>query len=65
MRAATEGRARVSGRHAADEYRSRQRQWDTAATDLTRVLGEIGRALGEAESAYRATESANAARWGT
>ena len=50
--------------HAADEYRSRQRQWDTAATDLTRVLGEIGRALGEAESAYRATESANAARWG-
>ena len=49
--------------HAADEYRNRQRQWDTAAADLTRVLGDIGRALGEAESGYRATENANAALW--
>ena len=49
--------------HAADEYQTRQRQWDTAATDLTRVLADIGRALGDAETGYRATENANAALW--
>ena len=49
--------------HAAAEYRTRQRQWDTAAADLTRVLADIGRALGEAETGYRATENANAALW--
>jgi 6 kDa early secretory antigenic target len=48
---------------AAEEYRARQRQWDTAAADLSRVLMDIGRALGEAEAGYRATESANAALW--
>ena len=48
---------------AAEEYGTRQRQWDTAAADLTRVLADIGRALGEAESGYRATENANAALW--
>ena len=41
----------------------RQRQWDTAAADLTRVLVDVGRALGEAEDGYRATENANVARW--
>lgn len=49
--------------HAAEEYRTRQRQWDTAAADLTRVLADIGRALGDAESGYRAAENANAALW--
>jgi 6 kDa early secretory antigenic target len=48
---------------AAEEYQGRQRQWDTAAADLTRVLTDIGRALGEAEAGYRATENANAALW--
>jgi WXG100 family type VII secretion target len=48
---------------AADEYRTRQRQWDTAAADLTRVLADIGRALGDAEDGYRATERANTALW--
>ena len=48
---------------AAEEYRARQRQWDTAAADLTRVLVDVGRALGEAEDGYRATENANVARW--
>ena len=48
---------------AAEEYRGRQRQWDTAAADLARVLVDIGRALGEAEAGYRATESANASLW--
>ena len=48
---------------AADEYRARQRQWDAAAADLTRVLVDVGRALGNAEDGYRATEKANAALW--
>lgn len=48
---------------AAQEYRTRQRQWDAAAADLTRVLADIGRALGEAEAGYRAAENANAALW--
>ena len=48
---------------AAEEYRTRQRQWDTAAADLTRVLVDVGRALGDAEESYRATENANAALW--
>jgi 6 kDa early secretory antigenic target len=48
---------------AAQEYQARQRQWDTAAADLARVLADIGRALGEAHEGYRATESANAGLW--
>ena len=61
-RAVTPLAAAWDGR-AADEYRTRQRQWDAAATDLTRVLADIGRALGDAETGYRATENANAALW--
>jgi WXG100 family type VII secretion target len=48
---------------AAQEYQARQRQWDVAAADLARVLVDIGRALGEAEAGYRATENANASLW--
>ena len=48
---------------AAGEYQVRQRQWDAAAADLTRVLADVGRALGDAEAGYRATERANAALW--
>jgi WXG100 family type VII secretion target len=48
---------------AAEEYRGRQRQWDGAAADLAGVLSDIGRALGDAEAGYRATENANAALW--
>jgi WXG100 family type VII secretion target len=48
---------------AAEAYQARQRQWDTAATDLARVLTDIGRALGDAEAGYRATENANASLW--
>ena len=48
---------------AAQEYRARQRQWDAAAADLTRVLAEVGRALGEAEAGYRAAEAANTGLW--
>ena len=48
---------------AAQEYRARQRQWDVAAADLTRVLADVGRALGEAEAGYRAAEAANAGLW--
>ncbi len=48
---------------AAEEYGVRQRQWDAAAADLTRVLADVGRVLGEVEAGYRATENANAALW--
>ena len=48
---------------AAQEYRGRQRQWDVAVADLVRVLGDVGRALGEAEAGYRAAETANANLW--
>lgn len=48
---------------AAEEYRRTQRQWDTAAADLTAVLTQIGVALGAANDGYRNTEHVNAARW--
>ena len=48
---------------AADGYRTRQRQWDTAAADLTQVLVDVARALADAEDGYRTTEKANAALW--
>jgi WXG100 family type VII secretion target len=48
---------------AAQGYRDRQRQWDVAAADLTRVLTDVGRALGSAEAGYRAAETANANLW--
>lgn len=48
---------------AAQDYQARQRQWDTAAADLTAVLAQIGTALGTANDNYQAVEQANAARW--
>jgi WXG100 family type VII secretion target len=48
---------------AAEEYRTAQRKWDTAAADLTAVLAQIGVALGSAHDGYRQVEQANAARW--
>jgi 6 kDa early secretory antigenic target len=48
---------------AAQDYLSRQRQWDTAATDLAAVLGQIGVAVTAANDGYRQVEQANAARW--
>jgi WXG100 family type VII secretion target len=48
---------------AAQDYQLRQRQWDTAAADLTAVLAQIGVALGTANDNYQAVERANAARW--
>ena len=48
---------------AAEEYRRTQRQWDTAAADLTAVLTQIGVALGTAGDGYRSTEHINTARW--
>jgi len=48
---------------AAEGYRQWQRVWDASAADLARILVEIGKALGDAEAGYRATESANAALW--
>ena len=48
---------------AAEDYQARQRQWDTAATDLTAVLSQIGVALGHANDGYQQVERANASRW--
>jgi early secretory antigenic target protein ESAT-6 len=48
---------------AAQDYQVRQKQWDTAAADLTAVLAQIGVALGAANDSYRQAENANAARW--
>ena len=48
---------------AAQDYQVRQKQWDTAAADLTAVLAQIGVALGAANDGYRQAEHANAARW--
>ncbi|QYN35041.1 WXG100 family type VII secretion target [Pseudonocardia sp. DSM 110487] len=48
---------------AATEYQAKQRQWDTAAANLTTVLGQIGVALGTANQSYRQVEQANASRW--
>jgi 6 kDa early secretory antigenic target len=48
---------------AAQDYQARQRQWDTAAADLTAVLAQIGVALGAANDSYRQAEHINAARW--
>jgi early secretory antigenic target protein ESAT-6 len=48
---------------AAQEYRIRQRQWDTAASDLAAVLAQIGSALGTANENYQQVEQVNAARW--
>ena len=48
---------------AATEYRVKQRQWDTAATDLAAVLGQIGVTLGAANERYRQAEKSNSDRW--
>lgn len=48
---------------ASEDYRLKQKQWDTAAADLNLVLGQIGRALGSANDAYTQAETANARRW--
>jgi len=48
---------------AAADYAVRQRQWDSAAADLTAVLARIGTALGRADDGYRQVEQANARRW--
>lgn len=48
---------------AATEYQAKQRQWDTAAANLTTVLGQIGVALGTANQSYRQVEQTNASRW--
>ncbi|MGQ0573001.1 MAG: WXG100 family type VII secretion target [Pseudonocardia sp.] len=48
---------------AAQDYGIKQRQWDTAAADLTAVLTQIGAALGAANDSYHQVEQANAARW--
>lgn len=48
---------------AALFYQQKQREWDTAATDIGLVLDQIGRALGTANENYRQVEQRNRALW--
>jgi len=48
---------------AAEDYGTKQRQWDTAAAEMTAVLAQIGVALGAANESYWRVEQANASRW--
>ena len=48
---------------AYEAYAEKQRRWDTAAADLSTVLMQIGRVVGDANANYQQTERANAARW--
>lgn len=48
---------------AAEDYGVKQRQWDSAAAEMTAVLAQIGAALGAANESYWQVEQANAARW--
>lgn len=48
---------------AAAGYALRQREWDTAAAELQRILTEVGMALGRANDGYREVERRNAGRW--
>jgi len=45
------------------KYQEYQGQWDRAVADLNQVLGQIGAAVGVANSNYQQTEQANAAMW--
>lgn len=48
---------------ASAQYQALQARWDSAATDLNAVLGQISTALAETNTQFQATERANAARF--
>lgn len=48
---------------ASTDYQAKQREWDTAAADLNRILSQIGVAVGKAEQNYSQAESTNARMW--
>ena len=48
---------------AAEGYRARQHEIDTAWEDLNQVLARIGAHLGRANEDYQLTEARNAARY--
>lgn len=50
---------------AAEFYRQKQRQWDTAAAELADVLRRVGGALVQAGDNYAQVETRNANLWTT
>lgn len=44
-------------------YLEHQAKWDRAVADLNQVLGQIGAAVGVANSNYQQTEQTNAQMW--
>ncbi|HEY0638411.1 MAG TPA: WXG100 family type VII secretion target [Pseudonocardiaceae bacterium] len=48
---------------AAETYNQLQRQWDTSAEELNRVLAQIATAVGTANDAYQQAESTNQNRF--
>jgi WXG100 family type VII secretion target len=48
---------------AAVNYNVKQREWDTAASDLNTILGQIGKAVGLAKVDFMDGERNNAAIW--
>lgn len=49
---------------ASEAWQAKQREWDTAYSDLRQVLSSIAAAVGQAGENYQATENANRNRWG-
>ncbi len=47
-----------------DTYRSRQREWDAAVSDLNRILDDIGARVGYAREQHLATEADVRELWG-
>ncbi|HEX3784638.1 MAG TPA: WXG100 family type VII secretion target [Pseudonocardiaceae bacterium] len=48
---------------AGSGFQATKAKWDSAAADLTSVLGAIGAAVSAAEEQYRSTESKNTSAW--
>jgi ESAT-6 family protein len=49
---------------AATDYGIQKAKWDSAADQMTAALLAMSKAVSEANAGYRATEAANAKRWG-
>jgi 6 kDa early secretory antigenic target len=49
---------------ASTDYQTLQRRWDSASSDLNRVLAQISQMLGQTHDTYQQTESANRGIWG-
>jgi len=48
---------------AREAYFQQKNKWDDASDAMAAILGQMGQAVGEAHSNYRAAENANISRW--